>query len=235
MRILAVSDVECPAFWDHFVRGRLDGYDLILSCGDLKAQYLSFLVTMSHARLLYVHGNHDVGYATKPPEGCENIDGQLVIYNGIRILGLGGCLWYHEGPHQYTERQMQRRIAKLRFAIRRAGGVDIVVTHAPPRGLGDMDDPAHRGFEAFCGLIDKYHPSLFLHGHTHLSYGTGIEREQMSGETRVINVSERFTLDVPEGNCPEAKKDRLIYVTRRPREPVSSDGPNIDPGSLFHF
>ena len=235
MRILAVSDVECPALWDHYVRGRLDGYDLILSCGDLKAQYLSFLVTMSHARLLYVHGNHDVGYASQPPEGCENIDGHLVIYNGVRILGLGGCLWYHEGPHQYSEKQMQRRIAKLRFALKRAGGVDIVIAHAPPRGLGDMEDRAHTGFEAFRGLIDKYHPRLFLHGHTHLSYGTGVEREQFSGETRVINVSERFSLDVPEGNCPAEKRGRLIYVTRRPREPVSSDVPNLDPGSLFRF
>ena len=33
MRILAVADVECPALWDYFVRGRLDEYDLILSCG----------------------------------------------------------------------------------------------------------------------------------------------------------------------------------------------------------
>ena len=235
MRILAISDVECPALWDHFVRGRLDGYDLILSCGDLKAQYLSFLVTMSQARLLYVHGNHDGGYASQPPEGCENIDGHLVTYNGVRILGLGGCLWYHDGPYQYSEKQMQRRIAKLRFAIKRAGGVDIVVTHAPPRGIGDMEDRAHTGFEAFRGLIDRYHPRLFLHGHTHLSYDVGLEREQLAGETRVINVSERFSLVFPEGSYPEAKKDKLIYITRRSREPDGADGSNRDPASRLLF
>ena len=57
MRILAVSDEECPALWDHYRPGRLDGYDLIVSAGDLKADYLSFLVTMAHAPLLYVRGN----------------------------------------------------------------------------------------------------------------------------------------------------------------------------------
>ena len=149
MKILAVADEECAALWDYYIPGRLAEYDLILSCGDLKASYLTFLVTMSHARLLYVHGNHDGSYERTPPEGCENIDGHLVIYNGVRILGLGGCLKYHEGPHQYTEREIHRRLTKLRRALKKAGGVDIVVTHAPPRGLGDLEDPAHRGFEAF--------------------------------------------------------------------------------------
>ena len=92
MKILAIADEESPAFWDHYSPGKLDGYDLILACGDLKAEYLTFLVTMSHARLLYVPGNHDGTYEEKPPEGCECIDDQLVVYNGIRILGLGGCL-----------------------------------------------------------------------------------------------------------------------------------------------
>ena len=52
MKILAVSDEECPALWDHYVPGRLAEYDLILACGDLKASYLTFLVTMSRARHL---------------------------------------------------------------------------------------------------------------------------------------------------------------------------------------
>ena len=102
MKILAVSDEECPALWDHYVPGRLAEYDLILACGDLKASYLTFLVTMSRARLLYIHGNHDGSYESAPPEGCDDIDGRLVVYNGVRILGLGGCLRYHPGPYQYT-------------------------------------------------------------------------------------------------------------------------------------
>ena len=98
MKILAVSDEESPALWDHYVPGRLDEYDLIISCGDLKASYLTFLATMSHARVLYVHGNHDGGYLSAPPEGCDCIDGQLVVYNGVRILGLGGCRRYCDTP-----------------------------------------------------------------------------------------------------------------------------------------
>lgn len=223
MRILAVSDEESPALWDYFVPGRLDGYDLILACGDLKASYLTFLVTMSHARVLYVCGNHDERYLSAPPEGCECIDDHLVVYNGLRILGLGGCMRYHPGPFQYTETEMRRRISRLRFALRRSGGVDVVVSHAPPRGLGDMDDPAHRGFQAFTELIGKYHPALFLHGHVHLNYGTGLPREHLYGDTRVINVSDRFVLDLPDREVPAKERDRLIWKTRHREEEISWD------------
>ena len=40
MKILAVSDEECAALWDYYVPGRLKEYDLIISCGDLKSDYL---------------------------------------------------------------------------------------------------------------------------------------------------------------------------------------------------
>jgi len=134
VKILTVSDEECAALWDNYVPGRLKEYDLILSCGDLSARYLSFLVTMARCPLLYVHGNHDTNYKQVPPEGCDCIDDHIVTYNGVRILGLGGCRKYHPGPHQYTDGQMRRRIQKLKWKLKRMGGVDIVVTHAPPYG-----------------------------------------------------------------------------------------------------
>ena len=106
MKILTISDEECLALWDYYMPGRLEGYDLIIACGDLKAKYLSFLVTMAKCPVVYVHGNHDTDYAHNPPEGCDCIDGHIITYNGVRILGLGGCRKYHPGPHQYTDREM---------------------------------------------------------------------------------------------------------------------------------
>ena len=219
MKILAIADEECPALWDYYRPGRLDGIDLILSCGDLKAEYLSFLVTMGHAPLLYVHGNHDGSYLRKPPEGCCCIDDCLVVYNGVRILGLGGCLRYSGEAFQYTERQMRRRIARLSFALRRCGGVDIVISHAPPRGLGDREDPVHRGFEALRDLIERRQPPLLLHGHVHLRYDHSLPREQLYGSTRIINASERFLLEIPDVPCSRPRdKNRLIWKTRH-RDP----------------
>lgn len=218
MKILCVADEESPALWDYYTPGRLAEYDLILACGDLKANYLTFLVTMGRGRLLYVHGNHDGSYESAPPEGCEDIDGHIVVYNGLRILGLGGCSRYHPGPHQYTERQMLRRIRKLRHALKKSGGVDIVIAHAPPRGIGDLNDPAHVGFEAFIELMDEYRPQYFLHGHTHLRYNPSIPREEMYGDCHVLNVSERYTLTLEDREIPAKDRNELKWITRHRKE-----------------
>lgn len=218
MKILAVADEESPALYDYYTPGKLNGYDLILGCGDMKAEYLTFLVTMSHARLLYVHGNHDEKYLSSPPEGCDCIDDHLVVYNGIRILGLGGCKRYHPGPFQYTETEMKWRLARLQFALWRAGGVDVVLTHAPVRGYGDLDDPAHQGFSAFLRLLDRCHPLYLLHGHVHLRYAQDLSRMQTYGSTSIINVSDRYELEIPDRTVSLRHKDRLIWKTFH-REP----------------
>lgn len=216
MKILFLSDEECPALWDYYVPGRLADYQLIISCGDLKASYLSFLVTMARCPVLYVHGNHDTRYGSNPPEGCDCIDGHVVEYNGVRIMGLGGCLKYHPGEHQYTDRQMRGRILKMRWPIRKAGGVDILVTHAPAEGLGDSEDVAHWGFPALRAFLDKYRPSYHVHGHVHMTYGQGIPRLQTYNETTIINAYERYTLELPDREVPEKDKNRLIWMNDPP-------------------
>ena len=198
MKILFLADEESPYLWDYYQPGCLKEYDLIISCGDLKAEYLSFLVTMSHAPLLYVHGNHDVTYDRKPPEGCFCIEDRIVRAAGLRILGLGGSRLYNGGPHQYTERDMERRIRRLRWQLWKHGGVDLVVTHAPVEGCGDGADAAHRGFRAFRRLLDKYQPLYLVHGHIHKRYGHDIPRTLTCGGTTLINACERYVLDLPE-------------------------------------
>ena len=216
MKILIVSDEECPAFWDYYQPGRLKEYDLIISCGDLKPDYLSFLVTMSRCPVLYVHGNHDCIYRSRPPEGCDCIDGNIVTYNGLRIAGLGGCKKYHPGRHQYTERQMRRRIRKLRFPLWRTKGVDILVTHAPPEGLGDAADPAHRGFAVLNDFLDRYRPRYLLHGHVHLRYGNNRPRELEHNGTAIINCTERYVLEIPDVPFDPRQRGQVIFRSHIP-------------------
>ena len=198
MKILLVSDEEDKYLWDYYTPGRLKGIDLILSAGELKAEYLSFLVTMANRPLLYVHGNHDGGYAQRPPEGCQCIDGKLVTVGGLRILGLGGSALYNGGPHQYTEKQMRWRIHRLRLKLALTGGVDIVLTHAPVRGFGDEDNMTHRGFEAFLPLLDQYQPRYLVHGHIHQRYGANRPRCYQYNETTIVNATGRYILEFPD-------------------------------------
>ena len=209
MKILAIADEELMEFWDYYIPGRLKEYDLILSAGDLKAAYLSFIVTMARAPLLYIHGNHDTGYAVTEPEGCDSIDGKIIEDRGLRILGLGGCLWYRPGDHQYSEKDMKKRIRKLRWEIAKYGGVDIILTHAPPKGVGDGEDRAHQGFECFLELLDTYRPKYLLHGHVHMSYGMTFQREREYHGTQVINVCDKYVIDIPREECGNWKKPSL--------------------------
>lgn len=196
MKILLMADREDAWLWDHYEPGRLDGIDLILACGDLKANYLSFLVTMGRAPVFYVRGNHDLRYRTEPPEGCVCIEDRLIEYKGLRILGLGGSPEYSDQPYQYTEREMKRRIFRRRLDLFRAGGLDILVTHAPAAGWGDGEDLAHRGFECFNSLIARYQPRWHVHGHMHLNYGLGVKRTMQHGRTTVINAWEKYLLEI---------------------------------------
>ena len=146
--------------------------------------------------MLYVHGNHDDRYEKNPPLGCICIDGDLYEHEGLRILGLGGSMRYKDGVNQYTERQMAWRALKLTPRLYFKKGFDILLTHAPGEDMVDCHDLAHLGFSTFNRLLDKYHPALFLHGHTHLSYGRSIQRESRYGDTRVVNAYERYIIDL---------------------------------------
>ncbi len=187
MKILAVSDYEEPYIWDYFDKDRFRDVEMIISCGDLKAEYLSFLVTMVNVPLFYVAGNHDTPYRQSPPEGCISIDDKLEIYKGVRMIGLGGSHRYNSNDFQYTEKQMLHRIRRLKRSITRNDGFDILVTHAPAAGISEGQDICHKGFKGFIDLMDKYSPKYFIHGHQHLTYIPGKQRTTVYKSTKVVN------------------------------------------------
>jgi Icc-related predicted phosphoesterase len=130
------------------------------------------------------------------------VDGRVVDVAGLRVAGLGGSRRYRPGPNQYTERQQARRARRLVARARRKrprGPVDLVITHAPPAGVGDdRADPVHQGFEAFRYLISALQPGLFVHGHVAPAGGS---IEHRVGPTRVVNVFDHQVLDL---DCPTA-------------------------------
>ena len=196
MKILFLADEESKAYWDFFRKEDFEDIDLIISCGDLKASYLSFLATMTSIPVLYIHGNHDDSYGRKPPEGCICIDDKVYKYNGVRILGLGGSYRYKEGINQYTDDEMKKRVKKLGLKLRFSKGIDILVTHSPALGLHDEEDLCHRGFAVFNDLMEKYKPKYFVHGHVHMNYGRKFPREDIVGETHVINAYEKYVVEI---------------------------------------
>jgi hypothetical protein len=172
--VLAVSDEVDEALYADL--GPVRAAELIVACGDLPFDYLGYLMNGLDVPLVFVPGNHDpdlsgyrhsrggltlrAGLPTQAPwpDGAVNADGRIVDVAGLMVAGLGGCRRYSGGPNQYTDRQQARRARSLRCQAawqRLRGGrpVDVLLTHAPPRDVGDGADPPHRGFTALHGLV----------------------------------------------------------------------------------
>lgn len=105
---------------------------------------------------------------------------------------------------------MRRRIRRLRLKAHRAGGIDLLLTHSPALGLNDGTDRAHRGFECFNYLLDKYKPRWFVHGHMHLNYSASLPRVCTRGSTTVINATERYVFEIPDPAPAPAGRQSFI-------------------------
>ena len=198
IRILLLADQKSKFLYDYYEPDKVKDIDLIISCGDLSPEYLSFFVTLCNVPLLYVRGNHDTRYDSKPPEGCICIEDDIYVYEGIRILGLGGSMEYiPRSQDQYTEQKMRQRVRKLRYKLWKHKGFDILVSHAPAYQINDMEDLPHRGFQVFRTLMEKYEPKFFFHGHVHANYGRGFKRTDTYGKTTIINAYEYYIVEYP--------------------------------------
>lgn len=199
MKILTVSDIVVAELTGRFDVRPFDGLDLVLSCGDLPPEYLTSLRERLNVPLYYVRGNHDIRYQSSPPLGCVNVHRRRLTFAGLRIMGLEGSRWYNGGPIQYREYQMRRMIWRMTPMLWLKGGVDLVLTHAPPRHIHDAEDRCHRGFNCYLKLISRFKPRYFIHGHIHAHFTDSTQRVTRVGNTDVLNAVGFHVLEIHDG------------------------------------
>ncbi|WP_293786299.1 metallophosphoesterase [uncultured Aeromicrobium sp.] len=210
VRLLAVADEEIPAAAS---RARGLDVDLLLAAGDLPWDYLETLASVLEVPAVFVPGNHDPVTAEPAPHGFTTADGRVLDVAGLRIAGLGGCVRYNNGPHQYTQEEYHRRVRGLVSAGR--GPVDVLLTHAPASGLGDDSDPAHQGIDALHEAIETLNPGWHLHGHVH---PYGLRKPILrAGTTIVRNVIPWTVLDVEPRPSVGAATQSAAPVEREAR------------------
>lgn len=208
MRILAVADAVSPFVYSSNFPGNLPPFDLVLSAGDTPGHVLEFIATKTTVPPVFVFGNHAVGYvrdpvtdAPRPPGGCIDAHLRVVEVGGLLIAGLEGSLRYRPGPHQYTQAEFHMlawrlapRLAWLRATKGRA--VDVLLTHAPPRGPHEGDDHVHAGVDAFNAFHRRWRPKVHVHGHVHL-VGSNAARSYVTEDgVRVVNAYEFALVDL---------------------------------------
>jgi Icc-related predicted phosphoesterase len=202
LKILAVCDeVDMRLYGNgHGVSSLLKASspDLVLSCGDLPAYYLDYLASHLNVPMYAVHGNHDTAPPLEGSEGFSRCGAHWIGGRGIRtpsgllLAGFDGSLRYNGGAYQSSQTEMQAAVRGLvpwlmLNRLRYGRYLDVLVTHAPPRGIHDEPDRCHTGFDAYNWLIHRFKPRYHLHGHIHL-----FDRRKATvtrvGSTEVVNV-----------------------------------------------
>jgi Icc-related predicted phosphoesterase len=208
MKILCISDQIDPLVYSSSIKERFKDIDLILSAGDLPMDYLDFVVSSLNKPLLFVFGNHHLNSFTGLADGGPN--GYGVIHAGSRVIregglivaGLGGSMRSNRGYNQYTKFQMYWQILRLVPALLfnrlfRGRFLDVLLTHAAPRGIHDREDLCHQGFDAFLWFMRVFKPRYLIHGHIHL-YDFSEVRSTEYSKTRVVNAYNHYIIDTEE-------------------------------------
>ncbi len=200
VKILAISDIELPQMHNvPYLQRKYADVELVVSCGDLPAAYIEFVTTMLNAPLFYVRGNHDQSYDERPPGG-DNLHKRAIYFKGLWFAGLEGSRRYNRGTIQYDETEMLFNVFRLapgmllRRAIRGAG-VDVMVTHAPLRGIHDREDIPHRGFKVFRWMVRWFQPRYLIHGHVDIWDRRDITHTEFLG-AQIININPVYLLEL---------------------------------------
>ena len=196
VRLLAVSDDRERALDFESNRSAMAPLDAVIGCGDLEPDYLAFLADAFRVPLLYVRGNHDrganwqAGRARLPqPLGTP---GEQVM--GLDLVGLS---WPGDAAGRAVRDDFGAWRQALKLAIRapRIKRPLIMISHVPPRGLGDTpEDAYHRGFAAYHWLCRRLQPMLWLHGHT--APAAGQEWRVSWGSTTLVNVTGAVLVEI---------------------------------------
>ncbi|MCL2129024.1 MAG: metallophosphoesterase [Treponema sp.] len=218
MKILCVSDQIDPLIYSNSIKERYSDIELILSAGDLPDDYLDFIVSTLNKPIFFVFGNHQLENYAYYKSGFSlldsshenqicfigaHVDTKVCFEEGLIIAGLGGSMRYNRGENQYSNFEMQIRMLKLIPGllfnrIFRGRYLDILLTHASPKGIHDKQDKCHSGFKCFLWFMRVFKPKYLVHGHIHL-YDLSETRTTKYFDTQVINAYSHYIIDTGAG------------------------------------
>jgi Icc-related predicted phosphoesterase len=178
VRIVAVADTHL--FTSDLVVP--DG-DVFVHAGDMcragtleeLAEAVTWLASLPHRYKVIVAGNHDCALETDPDVAREILVGFTYLEDSeVTIEGLRfyGSPWQPEfNDWAFNLARGEPLAAKWR---RIPMGLDVLVTHGPPAGIGDYADegmPGRAGCADLRKRVSEVSPRLHLFGHIHQDGG----------------------------------------------------------------
>jgi Icc-related predicted phosphoesterase len=208
MKIVIISD-------QHGNLPKLPSCDLLLVCGDIcpvwnhnvdfqqywiETDFKYWLRDIEAKKKIFIAGNHDFVFQKRPNFGyrlrqgdypATYLEDSITEYEGLKIYGSPWTNYFYDWAFNLYEQDLKEKWKLI------PNGTDIIVTHGPPRGFGDLaprtitDEneeqwPAgeHVGSISLLEKIDEIKPRLVVYGHIHSGYGV-----YSFGETMICNAS----------------------------------------------
>ena len=156
--------------------------DLLIHAGDLTMggkppeilQALAWLESLPHPHKVVIAGNHDFFFQQNDlaakwlrNAGIHYLQDQEVTIEGLRIWG---SPWQPEF-HGWAFNLPRNEPLKAKWDLI-PSGIDILVTHGPPFGLGDRTQGGEQvGCNELLGALDRVQPKLHVFGHIHEARG----------------------------------------------------------------
>lgn len=176
MRIVAVADTHL--FHDELVVP--DG-DVFVHAGDLcrggdldeLASAAAWIASLPHRHKVVAAGNHDWAFVHQPAEaralfaGVHYLEDSEAVIDGVRFWGSPWQVKFHDWAFNLP--RGEPLAAKWRLI---PPGIDVLVTHSPPAGLGDRSPIGGRaGCADLRKRVAELAPRLHLFGHIHQDGG----------------------------------------------------------------
>jgi len=176
VKILGFSDLHQSARHADILVQASRTADLVIASGDFfnTRAYLDAAMSLLSeitAPLVAVPGNHESASEldAAAPAGATVLHGEGATFDGLRVFGLGygvPVTPFGDWSCDLTEEEAEALLSRCERA-------DILITHSPPKGLGDMTSQGVSvGSGAIRAAIERLKPRLALCGHIHDSWGT---------------------------------------------------------------
>lgn len=205
--ITVISDTHC-----RHEELDLPAGDLLIHCGDMfnlfgktadqLAQIDEWFGRQRFELVLYTGGNHDreleAGLArrSQPLQNAYFLMDEVVTFRGLKVFGspwvpdLARHAFFKKGP------------ALADAWARVPAGIDILVTHTPPRGILDTSSRGQSlGCANLANELERISPRVHCFGHVHASAGHRTIRETLfinassiESGTGIVRPPVRFTL-----------------------------------------
>lgn len=155
--------------------------DVLIHAGDLTHMGLpeqiaacdAFFARQKHRDKIVIAGNHDFLFERRPQEAralikhATYLEDSGTVAAGLRVWGSPWQPWFFDWAFNLrTEAELEEKWARM------PDGIDVLVTHSPPYGIGDLCDNGQRpGCKALLRRVLAVKPRLHVFGHIHEDRG----------------------------------------------------------------